>query len=52
MKKQHIEFLIQVCKNEIESNKSLITDLKNTDEIKVWKEENKFIEQVIKELKR
>jgi hypothetical protein len=52
--KEQISFLIQKCKYEIIGNKQIIQDLKESKkkmgkkiEIACWKEENKFIQDII-----
>jgi len=49
---EQINFIIQKLKNEVEENEDLISDLKDTTEKEVWKDENKFIKNLISDLKQ
>jgi len=49
--KEQVDFIIQICDYEIKENEDLINNLYDEREIKVWKEENKFIKGIMETLK-
>ena len=48
---EQINFIIQKLGYELEQNEDMIKDLKDSNEINAWKNENKFIKSTIKDLK-
>jgi len=48
---EQLDYLIQLCKYDIEMNEDLITDLKDMKEIDVWKDEIKFVRNIISKIR-
>jgi len=47
---EQLNYLVQLCKYEINSNEDLINDLKGKKEKEIWKEEIDFTKKLIKRI--